>query len=121
MTPAVGNGRLGHAVERDGAGHRHAGRVDGSGILAAMIESEDPVAVRVVHDGVGPSADLYLAGGLERLQVEHGDGVVASVAGEAPTQRRDHRDPVNTGRISSSPTDFSDSVSTTITRLPRET
>ncbi len=57
------------------------------------------LGVRIVNDGVGTGADLDLVGDLQRLEVEDGNAVIASVADEALVHVGDEGDAVNARQI----------------------
>ena len=85
------------APDRDGSCHRAIGGIDRSGVCRAAIESKNAFRTRIVVDGVG-----ILAGGLDgadrfqRFEVEDGNGIGSSIAGEAAAEVTRHRNAMNT-------------------------
>ena len=88
MPLAIGRGTFGRSVLELDGGDDVAGlwieRGEGAD-RAAVIRQDDLVVGLIVHDAVEAGADLDLPEHRQRLQIEHGDGLVAAVGGEAVT------------------------------------
>src|SRR5258707_15200256 len=79
---AVRDREFGFTAEGNGTDDGAVGGVDGGGILAAAVESEDGLGGGVVDDGGGVGGCLQGADGFQGFGIEGGDGGGVGVAGE---------------------------------------
>src|SRR5581483_2020899 len=99
LSLAVGDGELRATLQGNGPYDLRAGRVNGGGVVAAAIKGEHAISRRVENDGVGAGADRHALHFLERVEVEDGDRIIASIAGKPAPQFWDKGDPMNAGGI----------------------
>ena len=67
MPLAIGDGRLGHTLERDGADHLRFDRIDSRGVLAAVIEGEAAPAASAVFPVPCEASAETVAGAAESM------------------------------------------------------
>src|SRR5216684_3901871 len=96
---AVRDREFGFTAEGNGTDDGAVRGVDGGGIFAAAVESEDALGGGVVDDGVGISVGFYGADGFQSFEIEDGDSVGAAVAGEAAAEVRSDGDAVHALRV----------------------
>src|SRR5258708_35157410 len=96
---AIRDGEFRLAAERDCSGDGAGRGVDGGGICATTVESENALAGGVVDDGVGIGVGLYGADRFQRFEIEDGDGVRAAIADETATEAGSDGDAVHALRV----------------------
>src|SRR5712692_4042124 len=83
---AIGDGEFRFASECKRAGDGAVSGIDGGGVLAASVHSEDALGGSVIDDSVGIGAGVYGANGLEGLEIEDRGGVSAAIADKAAAE-----------------------------------
>src|SRR5208283_1410853 len=92
---AIRGGKFGAARKLQRAGNGAIGGVDGGGVFAAAVQSEDALGHAIVNDGIWILSCVHRTQRFQRFQVENGDRVRAAVTGEAFAEVGRDRDAVD--------------------------
>src|SRR5271157_2094021 len=98
MPLLIGDSQFGNAPQRQRADSLELIGVNRRGVVAAVVEGEDPAADRFEVNDVGPSFGLDLAQRLESLRVKSRHARVTAVAGESSVQVGNECDAVHARR-----------------------